>query len=147
LYRDTRITQQVCIRTAKTTPYLSCHRDNIPAKEPPSVAGRLRRVTLTNYTAAPLGVIAQIICTLNNVMNASLYTDKFVTVECSLHQLAEKGIWNAYRLAPKSTSPHAQPFASLPFCPLDRSCMAQLTSNTDGIIHKLVMVFAICFCT
>ena len=95
----------------------------------------------------PLGVIAQIICTLNNVMNASLFTDKFVTVECSLHQLAEKGIWNDYRLAPKSTSPHTQPFASLPFYSPDRSCMAQLTSNTDGIIYKLVMVFAICFCT
>jgi len=58
LYRDTRIIQQACTRTAKTTPYPSCHRDNIPAKEPPSVAGRLRRVTLTNYTAGPLAVIA-----------------------------------------------------------------------------------------
>jgi len=138
---------KICTRTAKSTPYLSCHRDNFPAKAPGPVAGWLRQITQPPFIAGPLGVIALIICTPNNVMNTSLFTDRFVTFECSLHQLAEKGIWNAYRLAPKSTSPHTQPFASLPFCPLDRSCMAQLTSNTDGIIHKLVMVFAFYSCT
>ena len=37
----------------------------------------------------------------------------------------------------------ANPSASLFFCFNDNSCLAQLTSNTDGIIQKLVTVFAI----
>jgi hypothetical protein len=42
------------IMTAKTTPYPSCHLDNIQAKATRKMAGWLRRVTLTNYTAGPL---------------------------------------------------------------------------------------------
>ena len=44
-----------CIMTAKTTPYPFCHRDNIQAKAIRMMAGWLHRVTLTNYTAGPLG--------------------------------------------------------------------------------------------
>jgi hypothetical protein len=46
------------------------------------------------------------------------------------------------RLAPKSTSPQTRPFASLSFCYYDSNCPAQLTSNTDNKVHKLVTVFA-----
>ena len=38
---------QHCTMIAKTTPYPSCHRYNLPAKVPGSVTGWLRRVTLT----------------------------------------------------------------------------------------------------
>jgi len=43
------------ILTAKTTPYPTCHRNTIQAKETRKMAGWLRRLTLTNYTAGPLG--------------------------------------------------------------------------------------------
>jgi hypothetical protein len=79
-------------------------------------------------------------------MKVSQYTDCFVTMDCSLTQLAERKNWIDYRLAPKSTSPLAQPFASLPFYSPDKSCMAQLTSNTDNKVNKLVVVFAILYC-
>jgi hypothetical protein len=56
------------IMTAKTTPYPSCHRDNIQAKAARMMAGWLRRVTLTNYTAGPLcGIESQKIQTSNNL--------------------------------------------------------------------------------
>ena len=50
----------------------------------------LRQVTQPPHIAGPLGVIAQIICAPNNTMIASLYTDSFVTLDCSLTHLAEK---------------------------------------------------------
>jgi hypothetical protein len=40
--------------TAKSTPYLSCHRDYFSAKVPGPVAGWLRQVTLTAHTRWPL---------------------------------------------------------------------------------------------
>jgi len=43
-------------RTAKSTPYLSCHRDYFPAKAPGHVAGWLRQVTQPPFIAGPLGV-------------------------------------------------------------------------------------------
>jgi hypothetical protein len=39
--------------TAKNTPYLSCHRDNFPAKVPGLVAGWLRQVTRQPCNLAP----------------------------------------------------------------------------------------------
>jgi len=39
---------------AKSTPYLSCHRDNFPAKVPGLVAGWLRQVTQPPHIAGPL---------------------------------------------------------------------------------------------
>jgi hypothetical protein len=41
-------------RTAKSTPYLSCHRDNFLAKVPGPVAGWLRQVTQPPFIAGPL---------------------------------------------------------------------------------------------
>ena len=41
--------------TAKSTPYLSCHRDNLPAKVPGPVTGWLRQVTQPPFIAGPLG--------------------------------------------------------------------------------------------
>jgi len=38
---------------AKSTPYLSCHRDNFPAKVPGLVAGWLRQVTQPPFIAGP----------------------------------------------------------------------------------------------
>jgi len=43
-------------RTAKSTPYLSCHRDSFSAKAPGPVAGWLRQVTQPPFIAGPLGV-------------------------------------------------------------------------------------------
>lgn len=43
-----------CTRTAKSTPYLSCHRDNFPAKVPGLVAGWLRQVTQPPFIAGSL---------------------------------------------------------------------------------------------
>jgi hypothetical protein len=40
--------------TAKSTPYLSCHRDNFLAKVPGPVAGWLRQVTQPPFIAGPL---------------------------------------------------------------------------------------------
>jgi hypothetical protein len=45
---------KLCIRTAKSTPYLSCHRDNIAAEVPGLVAGWLRQVTQPPFIAGPL---------------------------------------------------------------------------------------------
>jgi hypothetical protein len=42
---------KVCTMTAKSTPYLSCHRDNFPAKAPGPVAGWLRQVTQPPFIA------------------------------------------------------------------------------------------------
>ena len=36
---------KTCTMTAKSTPYLSCHRDSFPAKAPGHLAGCLRQVT------------------------------------------------------------------------------------------------------
>jgi len=74
-------------------------------------------------------------------MTDLLYTDYFVTLVCPLAQFEEIENGKDCRLAPKSTSPHAKPFASLSFCYSDRSCQAQLTSNTDNIGHLFVTVF------
>jgi len=41
-------------RWAKSTPYLSCHRDYFVAKAPGQVAGWLRQVTQTPFIAGPL---------------------------------------------------------------------------------------------
>ena len=46
-----------CTRMAKSTPYLSCHRDNFPAKVPGPVTGWLRQVTQPPFIAGPLCVI------------------------------------------------------------------------------------------
>jgi len=43
--------------TAKSTPYLSCHRDNFPAKVPGPVAGWLRQVTQPPFIAGPLALM------------------------------------------------------------------------------------------
>jgi hypothetical protein len=42
-----------CTRTAKSTPYLSCHRDNFVAKVPGPVAGWPRQVTQPPFIAGP----------------------------------------------------------------------------------------------
>jgi hypothetical protein len=39
--------------TAKSTPYLSCHRDNYLPKVPGPVAGCLRQVTQPPFIAGP----------------------------------------------------------------------------------------------
>jgi hypothetical protein len=44
-------------REAKSTPYLSCHRDNFPAKVPGPVTGWLRQVTQPPFIAGPLWLI------------------------------------------------------------------------------------------
>jgi len=41
-------------RQAKSTPYLSCHRDKFPAKVPGPVAGWLCQVTQPPFIAGPL---------------------------------------------------------------------------------------------
>ena len=47
---------KIRIWKAKSTPYLSCHRDNFPAKVPGPVAGWLRQVTQPPHIAGPLCV-------------------------------------------------------------------------------------------
>jgi hypothetical protein len=47
-------------RQAKSTPYLSCHRDLLPAKVPGSVAGWLRQVPQPTFIAGPLGTIGKL---------------------------------------------------------------------------------------
>jgi len=44
---------KICTMTAKSTPYLSCHRDNFLAKVPGPVAGWLRQVTQPPFIAGP----------------------------------------------------------------------------------------------
>jgi len=39
---------------AKSTPYLSCHREKFPAKAPGPVPGWLRQVTQPPFIAGPL---------------------------------------------------------------------------------------------
>jgi hypothetical protein len=46
-----------CTRTAKSTPYLSCHRDSFLPKVPGPVAGWLRQVTQPPFIAGPLWFI------------------------------------------------------------------------------------------
>src|SRR5665647_636314 len=46
------------------------------------------------------------------------------------------------RLAPKSIYPQCLCGASLSSCSCDNSCTAQLSSNADNKVNKLVMVFA-----
>ena len=48
---------------AKSTPYLSCHRDNFPAIVPGPVAGWLRQVTQPPFIAEPLETSEQTIRT------------------------------------------------------------------------------------
>jgi hypothetical protein len=50
---------KICTMTAKSTPSLSCHRDNFPAKVPGPVAGWLRQVTQPPFIAGPLAHIFQ----------------------------------------------------------------------------------------
>jgi hypothetical protein len=61
VYKTCTATAPACnknsTRTAKSTPYLSCHRDNFPAKVPGPVAGWLRQVTQSPFIAGPLFVI------------------------------------------------------------------------------------------
>jgi hypothetical protein len=45
-----------CTWLAKSTPYLSCHRDYFPAKVPGPLAGWLRQVTQPPFIAGPLAV-------------------------------------------------------------------------------------------
>jgi hypothetical protein len=47
---------KICTMTAKSTPYLSCHRDNSLAKVPGQVARWLRQVTQPPFIAGPLAV-------------------------------------------------------------------------------------------
>jgi hypothetical protein len=51
---------KICTMTAKSTPYLSCHRDYFPAKVPGQVAGWLRQVTQPPFIAGPLVVISRV---------------------------------------------------------------------------------------
>jgi hypothetical protein len=44
-----------CTMMAKSTPYLSCHRDYFSVKAPVHVAGWLRKVTQPSFIAGPLG--------------------------------------------------------------------------------------------
>jgi len=44
---------KICAMMAKSTPYLSCLRDNFPAKVPGPVAGWLRQVTQPPFIAEP----------------------------------------------------------------------------------------------
>jgi hypothetical protein len=48
---------KICTPTAKSTPYLSYHRDNFPAKVPGPVTGWLRQVTQPPFIAGPLALI------------------------------------------------------------------------------------------
>jgi hypothetical protein len=60
-------------RHAKSTPYLSCHRDSISAKVPGSVAGWLRQVPQPTFIAGPLGGIPHTGFTpLNSQVNAQI---------------------------------------------------------------------------
>jgi hypothetical protein len=45
---------KICTWTAKSTPYLSCHRDSYLPKAPGPVAGWLRQVTQPPFIAGPL---------------------------------------------------------------------------------------------
>jgi hypothetical protein len=58
---------KTCTWTAKSTPYLSCHRDHFPAKVPGPVAGWLRQVTQPPFIAGPLSATftLRIICSAN----------------------------------------------------------------------------------
>ena len=75
-------------------------------------------------------------------MKNSHSIDNIVPMDCSLTHLAEKENCNDSRLAPKSNLAHILRFASLYFYHQDNDCQAQLTSNTDNKINRLVMVFA-----
>ena len=46
--------EKTCTMTAKTAPYLSCHRDSYLPKVPGPVAGWLRQVTQPPFIAGPL---------------------------------------------------------------------------------------------
>jgi hypothetical protein len=48
---------KICTMTAKSTPYLSCHRDKFLAKEPGPVTGWLRQVTQPPFIAGPLATM------------------------------------------------------------------------------------------
>jgi hypothetical protein len=45
---------KICTMTAKSTPYLSCHRDSFLPKVPGQVPGWLRQVTQPPFIAGPL---------------------------------------------------------------------------------------------
>jgi hypothetical protein len=51
------VPNNICTVMAKSTPYLSCHRDNFLAKVPGPVAGWLRQVTQPPFIAGPLAKI------------------------------------------------------------------------------------------
>jgi hypothetical protein len=48
---------KICTMMAKSTPYLSCHREKFPAKVPGPVPGWLRQVTQPPFIAGPLAQI------------------------------------------------------------------------------------------
>ena len=54
--RNKNCTRADSYRQAKSTPYLSCHRDYFSAKAPGYVAGWLRQVTQPPFIAGPLYV-------------------------------------------------------------------------------------------
>jgi hypothetical protein len=64
-----------CTMTAKSTPYLSCHRDYFSAKVPGSVAGWLRQVTQPPFIAGPLAVRAA--SALHRPLNKKIITTLF----------------------------------------------------------------------
>ena len=89
--------------------------------------GRGQRVR--HSTRGPLQVIAQKNC-LTPYLDNFVALDKFLNLRQLIVKFGRNRLGNDNRLAPKSTSPQFQPFASLLFCSQDNSCMAQLTYNT-----------------
>ena len=117
-----------CAMTAKSAPYPPCTGTAFWLKylDP---ARMLRRVTQPPHIAGPLQVIAQKNC-LTPYLDNFVALDKFLNLRQLIVKFGRNRSGNDNRLAPKSTSPQFQPFASLLFCSQDNSCMAQLTYNT-----------------
>jgi len=82
---------KICTRTAKSTPYLSCHRDNFPAKVSGPVAGWLRQVTQPPFIAGPLWAIA-----LTMIIHPLLITNLYLKINYKTikAQLAYNVIYN-----------------------------------------------------
>jgi hypothetical protein len=78
---------KTCTWTAKSTPYLSCHREKFPAKEPGPVAGWLRQVTQPPFIAGPL--VKMLSATL---IGLAPYLDKFLLTSISCGTLIEKAL-------------------------------------------------------
>jgi len=73
--------KKICTWTAKSTPYLSCHRDNFLAKVPGPVAGWLRQVTQPPFIAGPL-------CNINHALMklAPCFIILSLSIVCSCRQ-------------------------------------------------------------